>query len=338
MLRTAFTDLIGIRWPIVQAATGGVARAELAGAVSRAGGLGTIALGGMPAEVLTAEVRRARSLTDAPLAVNFLLPMLDRQALDAVLAERVEVVTLFWGDPRPHVASIHAAGAKVGVQVGSADEAAAAADAGADFVIAQGVEAGGHVRGTTSTLVLVPLVADRVHPLPVVAAGGIGDARGVVAVLAAGADAAALGTRFLLSPEAYVHPRYRAALRAAGAEDTVLTTLFDVEWPDAAHRVLRTETVLAWEDAGRPPVGARPGEGEHVSTIRVGAVSAPVARYSIVPPLRDAEGDVDALCFYAGQSCGLARDVEPAGALVERLATEAAHLIRERLSRMTSGV
>jgi NAD(P)H-dependent flavin oxidoreductase YrpB (nitropropane dioxygenase family) len=334
MLRTAFTDLIGIRWPIVQAGMGGVARADLAGAVSRAGGLGTIALPGMPPEVLTAEIRRARALTEAPLAVTFLLPMLDPPALEAALAERVDVVTLFWGDPRPHISIIHAAGAKVGVQVGSADEAAAAADAGANFVIAQGVEAGGHVRGTTSTLVLVPLVADRVNPLPVVAAGGIGDARGIVAVLAAGADAAVLGTRFLLCPEAHVHPRYQTALRAARAEDTVLTTLFDVEWPDAAHRVLRTETVRAWEAAGRPPVGERPGEGEEIGTIQIGAVSAPVARYSVVPPLRDAEGDVDALCFYAGQSCGLARDVEPAGVLVGRLATEAARLIRERLSRM----
>jgi NAD(P)H-dependent flavin oxidoreductase YrpB (nitropropane dioxygenase family) len=336
MLRTAFTDLVGIRWPIVQAGMGGVARAELAAAVSAAGGLGTIAVAGMPPDVVAAEVRRVRSVTARPLAVNFLLPMLDPQAFDAVLAEGVEVVTLFWGDPRPLVPRLHAIGAKVGVQVGSADEAAAAADAGADFVIAQGVEAGGHVRGTTSTLVLVPLVADRVNPLPVVAAGGIGDARGIAAMVAAGADAAALGTRFILTPEAHVHPRYHAAIRAGRAEDTVLTTLFDVEWPDAPHRVLRTKTMLAWEAAGRPPVGERPGEGDQVSTIRVGEVSAPVARYSVTPPLRDADGDVDALCFYAGQSCELAGDVEPAGALIERLAMEAARLIRERLSRLAT--
>ena len=336
MLRTAFTDLLGIEWPIVQAGMGGVARAALAAAVSDAGGLGTIAYPGMPPPMLCAEMRQARALTTRPLAVNFLLPMFDPAAFATALEERIEAVTFFWGDARPHVAAAHAAGKKVGVQVGSADEAAAAADAGADFVIAQGVEAGGHVRGTTSTLVLVPSIVDRVRPLPVVAAGGIGDARGIVAVLAAGADAAVLGTRFMLTPEASVHPRYREALRGARPEDTVLTTLFDVEWPDAPHRVLRTPTVRTWEAAGRPPTGRRPGEGEQVATMRVGEVAAPIARYSVVPPMADTDGDVDALCFYAGQSCGLAGEIESAGALVRRLAYEAVAIIRNRLAPLAT--
>jgi nitronate monooxygenase len=327
---------LGVDWPIVQAAMGGIARAPLAAAVSEAGGLGTIAHPAMPPAVLRAEIRRARSLTKRPLAINFLLPMFDPAAFAAALDERVDAVTFFWGDVRPHVAAAHAAGAKVGVQVGSADEAAAAADAGVDFVIAQGVEAGGHVRGTTSTLVLVPLVVDRVRPVPVVAAGGIADARGIVAVLAAGADAAALGTRFMLTPEASVHPRYREALGAARAADTVLTTLFDVDWPDAPHRVLRTATVRAWEAAGRPPSGQRPGEGEQVATMRLGELAAPVLRYSAVPPMSDTDGDVDALCFYAGQSCELAGPVEPAGALVRRLAQEAGEIIRGRLAPLAT--
>jgi NAD(P)H-dependent flavin oxidoreductase YrpB (nitropropane dioxygenase family) len=331
VLRTAFTDLLGIEWPIVQAGMGGVARAPLAAAVSEAGGLGMIAHPALPPPVLRAEIRLARSLTQRPLAVNFLLPFFDPAAFAAALEERVAAVVFFWGEYRAHVAAARAAGVKVGVQVGSADEAAAAADAGVDFVIAQGVEAGGHVRGTVSTLVLVPLVVDRVRPLPVVAAGGIADARGIVAVLAAGADAAALGTRFMLTPEANVHPRYREALNAARADETVLTTLFDVDWPDAPHRVLRTSTVRAWEAAGRPQ-SRRPGEGEQVATMRVGELAAPVVRYSAVPPLADTDGDVDALCFYAGQSCELARDVEPAGRLVRRLASEAAELIRRRLT------
>jgi NAD(P)H-dependent flavin oxidoreductase YrpB (nitropropane dioxygenase family) len=336
VLRTAFTELLGIEWPIVQAGMGGVARAPLATAVSEAGGLGTIAHPGVPAPALCAEIRQARRLTTRPLAVNFLLPLFDPEAFAAALAERIDAVIFFWGDIRPHVAAAQAAGVKVGVQVGSVDEAAAAADAGVDFVIAQGVEAGGHVRGTASTLVLVPLVADRVRPLPVAAAGGIGDARGIVAVLAAGADAAVLGSRFMLTPEASVHPRYREALAGAGPEDTVLTTLFDVEWPDAPHRVLRTATIRAWEAAGRPPTGRRPGEGEQVATMRMGEVAAPILRYSITPPMADTDGDVDALCFYAGQSCGLARTVEPAGALVRRLAQEAAELIRSRLAPLAT--
>jgi NAD(P)H-dependent flavin oxidoreductase YrpB (nitropropane dioxygenase family) len=335
MLRTAVTDLLGLDVPIVQAGMGNVALADLAAAVSGAGALGTLALPMAPPPLLRAEIRRVRERTPRPLAVNFLLPFLEPPALEAVLAEGVEVVVLAWGDPREGIRRCHDAGARAGVQVGSVDEAAAAAEAGADFVIAQGVEAGGHVCGTVSTLVLVPLVVDRVRPLPVVAAGGIGDARGIVAVLAAGADAACLGTRFLLTPEAAVHPRYREALLAAGAEDTELTTLFDVGWA-APHRVLRgAATFAAWEAAGRPPAGARPGEGEVVANLRLGEARVPLPRYGPMPPAADAEGEVDALCFYAGQSCALVQTVEPAAALVRRLAAEAEALVRGRLLAMT---
>jgi len=193
------------------------------------------------------------------------------------------------------------------------------------------------VRGTTSTLVLVPLVADRVRPLPVIAAGGIGDARGLVAVLAAGADGASLGTRFLMTPEAAVHPRYHDALRDARPDDTLLTTLFDVGWPEAPHRVLRTATVTAWEAAGRPPSGARPGEGEPVARLTVGALDLPLVRYGPMLPASDVGGDVDALAFYAGQSCGLVREVEPAATLVRRLGTEALAIVRQRLAAMAEG-
>ncbi|HZP41002.1 MAG TPA: nitronate monooxygenase [Candidatus Binatia bacterium] len=334
MLRTPFTDLFGLDWPIVQAGMGNVARAELASAVCEAGALGTLALPMMPVPAVAEEVRRVRARTARALAVNFLLPFFDPPALDAALEAGASAAVFFWGDPRDGIRRAHAAGARAGVQVGSPDEAAAAADAGADFVIAQGVEAGGHVRGTTSTLVLVPLVVDRVDPLPVAAAGGVADARGVVAVLAAGAAAACLGTRFLATPEAAVLPTYHAALAGARAEDTVLTTLFDAGWPDAPHRVLRTATVRAWEAAGCPPPGARPGEGEVVGSIGLGPVPLPIVRYSPMPPVRDAEGDADALAFYAGQTCALVGAPEPAAALVRRLGVEAEALVRGRLAAM----
>ncbi len=335
MLRTRVTDLLGLDWPIVQAGMGSVARAELAAAVSEAGGLGMLALPLTPPDVVRAEIRRVRARTRRALAVNFLMPFFAPGLLDVVLEEGVDVVVFFWGDARPPIARAHQAGVRACVQVGSADEASAAADAGADLVIAQGVEAGGHVRGTVSTLVLVPLVVDRVRPLPVIAAGGIADARGIVAALAAGADAACLGTRFLMTPEAAVHARYRERLRDAAAEDTILTTLFDVGWPEAPHRVLRTPTVTAWEAAGRPASGARPGEGEIVG--RMPALVVPLVRYGPVPPTADIEGDPDALAFYAGQSVGLVDDIEPAGALVRRLGSEARAIIRERLAAMAEG-
>ncbi len=330
MLQTPLTALLGLDWPIVQAGMGTIARAELAAAVSGAGALGTVALVQFPPPLVRAELRRARERTARPLAVNFLLPFLDPAALDAALAERVAAVTLFWGDVRPWVSRVHDAGARVLVQVGSADEAAAAADAGADAIVAQGVEAGGHVRGTTAGSVLLPLVIDRVAPLPVIAAGGIGDARGIAAALAAGAAGAMLGTRFVATPEAAAHPRYREALVAARADETCLTTAFDVEWPDAPHRVLRRNVVE------RSPHGARPGEGETAGTLRFGDVDVPVPRWSAVPPARDFTGDVDALPVYAGESCGLVGAVEPAGALVRRLGTETEALVRARLAGLVA--
>jgi NAD(P)H-dependent flavin oxidoreductase YrpB (nitropropane dioxygenase family) len=333
MIVTRFSESLGLTWPIVQAGLGTIAGAEIAAAVSEAGGLGTIALVQFPPDLARAEVRRARTRTRRPLAVNFLLPMLDPAALDAVLEEDIQVVTFFWGDVGPWVARVHAAGACVVVQVGSVDEAAAAADAGADAVIAQGVEAGGHVRGTTSMIVLVPLVVDRVAPLPVLAAGGIGDARGIAAALAVGAEGAVLGTRFVLTPEVGAHPRYQQAIAAARPDDTCLTTEFDVEWPDAPHRVLRL-SLAAWEAAGRPPRGERPGEGESIGTLAFGPMRIPLQRYTAVAPARGFTGDVEALPFYAGQSCGLAHDVEPAGALVRRLGTEAEAIVGERLPRL----
>src|ERR1043166_5854914 len=189
MLQTAFTRLLGLRHPIMQAPMGGgVTSPELVAAVSNAGGLGMLALGGLPPDVMRRRIRRARALTDQPFGVNLLLqPELCQPGqAEVCYEEHVPVLSLFWGDPAPYIRSAHAAGTKVMVQVGSVEEARAAQAASADVIVAQGVEAGGHVRGEITTLVLVPLVVAAVRPVPVVAAGGIADARGVAAVLALG--------------------------------------------------------------------------------------------------------------------------------------------------------
>src|SRR5262249_27879143 len=190
-------------------------------------------------------------------------------------------------------------------------------------------EAGGHVRGDVATLPLVPAVVDAVAPVPVVAAGGIADGRGLAAALALGAGGAWIGTRFLASEEAAIHPRYRERLLQANENDTVyLQDLFDVRWPDAPHRTLRNKTVAAWEAAGRPASGGRPGEGEVIATSRsVG----PIVRYQSYTPGADAEGDIDALSLWAGQSVGLVRKVQPAGEIVREIAEEAGSVLR-RLS------
>ena len=160
--------------------------------------------------------------------------------------ERVPIVSFFWGDPAPYVDRVHAGGGKVFQQVGSVVDAQRAVKANVDVIIAQGIEAGGHIAGEVSTVALVPRVVDAIAPHPVAAAGGIADARGVVAALALGAQAAVVGTRFLASIEARAHPDYKKKLLAANEDDTVRTTLFGFGWPNAPHRTLRTRFVQDW--------------------------------------------------------------------------------------------
>ncbi len=259
---------------------------------------------------------------------NLVLPGLNGDELAICLAERVPVIVSFWGDPTPYVAAAHPCGTMVFAQVGSVAEAIAAAKAGVDGVIAQGVEAGGHVRGTTALSVLVPAVRAAVHPTPVIAAGGVADGRGVAAALALGAQAVSMGTRFLASDEAEASNAYKSRIIAAGAEDTVLTSLFDLGWPDAPHRALRNRTVAKWEAAGRPPSGSRPGERDVIGRAPLGGAMLEVPRYSVVPPIAGYEGDLEDAVLYAGESCALVHDVRPAAAIVREVVDEAARILR----------
>jgi NAD(P)H-dependent flavin oxidoreductase YrpB (nitropropane dioxygenase family) len=234
--------------------------------------------------------------------------------------ESVAVVSTFWGDPGPYVQAIHAGGALHVHTVGSAEEARRAVQAGVDVIVAQGWEAGGRVRGEVATLPLVPAVVDAVAPVPVIAAGGVGDGRGLAAVLALGADAAWLGTRFLLACEANVHDHWRGRIRAARETSTSHTTAFDGGWPDAPHRVLRNSTLDAWERASRPAASARPGEGDVLAHAPDGSA---LVHYGASPPVRGTTGDVEALALYAGQSAGVVAELRPAAAIVEDLAREA---------------
>ncbi|MEY2397673.1 MAG: nitronate monooxygenase, partial [Actinomycetota bacterium] len=244
-LDSAFTRMFGCRFPIQLAGMGGFASADLAAAVSAAGGLGMLS-GVLPLGDLTAQV--AAMPRDGAFGVSFLMPFLDRRNVEEV-APRCALVEFFYGDPSADlVATVHDAGTLAGWQVGSVDEARAAVDAGCDVVVAQGVEAGGHVRGTTPMLELVAAVAGGVD-VPVVAAGGIGDAATVRAALDTGAAGVRVGTRFLAATESVAHPAYVEKLIAAGADDTVLTTAFGLGWPDAPHRVLRS-SVAAGEALG----------------------------------------------------------------------------------------
>jgi nitronate monooxygenase len=320
-MRTQLCDTLGIEVPIIQAPIGTASNPQLVAAVSNAGRLGMLSVTWRDLDELRVLLRTTRSLTGRPFGVNLVIewPMAGRLAI--CLEEGVRIVSFFWGDPTEYVPAVHDAGGVVLHTVGSSEEARHAANAEVDVVVAQGWEAGGHVRGQVSTLVLVPAVVDAIRPLPVVAAGGIADGRGLAAALMLGAAGVWLGTRFVASREAAVHPLYHERIIGATESDTVFCSLFDGGWPNAPHRVLRNSTVTNWEAAGRPEAGKRPGEGSAVAHFPDGRA---IMRYDDLPPVRGLTGNVEALALYAGQSAGLVHRVEAAADIVRNIVDEAA--------------
>src|SRR4051794_8949664 len=324
-MRTPLCDLVGIDAPIVLAPMGGAVTPRLAAAVSSAGGLGMLPLTWTSPDDIASIVEETRQQTERPFGVNLGLAWDQRERLAAALGAGVRVVSFFWGDASGVIGEARGAGALVFVTVGTAEEGRAAAAAGADVVVAQGWEAGGHVWGSVSTLALVPRVVDGVAPVPVVAAGGIADGRGLAAVLALGAAGAWVGTRFLAASEAAIHRDYRRRILAAGEADTFYGTLFDRGWPDAPHRTLRNSTVEAWERAGRPPSGSRPGETDEPAARPDGS---PINRYASSTPTAAMVGDIEPLPHWAGQGVGLVTREETAAAIVSSLVSEAEDILK----------
>jgi len=308
-----------------------IASLELAAAVSNAGGLGTISFGGYAPVALKERIRKLRTLTSKPFGVNVILggphlPLPESAFVDACLEEQVPVLSFFWGDCTPYVEKAHKLGIKVCDQVGSVSAAKRAQRAGVDFIIAQGVEAGGHVAGTVGSMVLLPRVADSVMPIPVVAAGGIADGRGLAAALALGAQGVVLGTRLLAATESNTHEVYRTKILAATEEDTVRTTLFGNEWPNAPHRTLRTSFVEQWlsqEKRGSEQWADEP----IVGTVSFGGNRVPLRRFGGIPPANDAVGDVESMDFLAGQSVGLVQEIKPAAEIIGEVAAQAEHTL-----------
>src|SRR5499425_44752 len=322
-MKTTLCHMLGIEYPIVAAPMGSdLTGPETVAAVSNAGGLGILQAQFCAPPRFREEIHRVRALTDKPFGVNLLLHFPVEDHVAVCLEEHVPVLSLFWGDPTPYVGRAHAVGVKVFHQVGSVPDARRAAAAGVDVIIAQGVEAGGHVAGEVSTLALVPQVVDSVSPRPVAAAGGIADGRGLVAVLALGAQAAVLGTRFLASSEARAHPHYKQRVLEASEGDTVRTILFGHGWPNAPHRTLRTAFVRQWLGQEGRGQESRPDEPIVGQTI-IGGQSIPVLRFMGFPPNANASGDIDSMDLLAGQSVGLVREVVPAGQIVRELVEEA---------------
>ena len=326
MLTTRFTRLVECTVPIQQAGMGAAAPPELVAAVSEAGAFGMLgtARAGLNATTFARLLERTRQLTLRPFGVNFIMragsvAAASPRAFIEQAAKVGKVVEFFYTDPSAEFVRIaHDCGALVSWQVGSREEALAAADVGCDLIVAQGIEAGGHVRGTVGLLSLLAEVLDAVPRVPVLAAGGIGTGRAMAAALAAGADGVRVGTRFVASEEAGVHPTYAKALVDARTQDSVYTRTFHVGWPEAPHRALRSAI-----DAAE----AFPGEivGKVVSLD--GAETA-VPRFGTRVPDRTATGEVAAMSLYAGESVGGVKRVLPAREVIRELIEEAEQLLR----------
>lgn len=317
MIETSFTRLVGCSAPIQSAPMPGIATPTLVLAVAAAGAVGMLPATMLSPASLERELSELARQARGSFGVNFLMPFLDVDSVN-VAAGKARIVEFFYGDPDPALvrkASAH--GALVSWQVGSVEEARAAERAGCSFVVAQGIEAGGHIRGAQSILELLPAVLDAVR-IPVVAAGGIGSARDLAAVLAFGAGAARLGTRLVAASESAAHPKYKDALVRAGADATCLTETFSVMWPNAPHRVLRS-SVAAVERTKRDPLGE----------IRLGDSLIPVARRSVIAPTTDTTGEVEAMALYAGESVVDVHRIEPAAEIISALLRNAERLLRQ---------
>ena len=307
------------RLPIIQAPIGSAAGVDLCVALCEAGALGSISLTWKSREQAREQIRAIKSRTNAPFMVNFVLHF-DPVCLPVAIEERVPVISFSWGDPAPYVEGVHSAGLTFGIQVTSDESALAMLRHRPDFLIVQGTEAGGHVQARLTIWDALMQVIPVAAKTPVFAAGSITGGSDLNAVMELGAAGAVFGTRFLASVESEAHPEYKRAIVESKLGGSSLTTCFDGEWPQALHRVLRNDTFLAWENAGMPRHGQRPGEGEIVGRTAGGVE---IARYDNAMPRFDTTGDVLQMALYAGSGSYRIRSIEPASDIVRQIAIDA---------------
>jgi len=314
MIVTRLTERFGLRHPIVLAPMGGVAGGRLAAAVSNAGGLGLVGAGYGDPEWMARELALVAAQTGAPWGVGLITWSIAPGILELALAHRPGAIMLSFGDPRPHADAIKAAGCALICQVQGLEEARLAREAGADFIVAQGTEGGGH-GGSRATLPLVPTVVDLALPTPVIAAGGIVDGRGVAAALMLGADGALMGTRFCASTEALGRQRAKERLVAAHGGETARTRVFDIvrdyAWPAPyTGRALRNDFLMRWT-----------GHEDDLAAV----LDAERTAYR---KAADAD-DYDTALVWAGEGVDLVTTIEPAAALVARIGADAESRLRE---------
>jgi NAD(P)H-dependent flavin oxidoreductase YrpB (nitropropane dioxygenase family) len=324
VIHTPVCDLLQIRHPVVLGGMAGHTSVPLVAAVSNAGGLGTLGIARTPPEQIPKDIRGIRETTKQPFGVNFLLFDAREPAIDAALKERPAVFSAAWAradqDLRALFGRAHEAGSLVMYMAGTVPEALRAKTAGADVIVAQGTEGGGHV-GWMASMALLPMIVDAVGSTPVVAAGGIADGRGLVAALALGAQGVLLGTRFLATQESPLHPNFKQAVLDSDGHDTMLTEIPDIArgnvWPGAMARSRRNAFIERW--AGR----------EWELRARRPEAFAALQKAS-------AAGDADNAALLMGQDAGLIHDIPAAAEIVVRIVSEAEALLKQRLPKLVS--
>ncbi len=331
-ITTRLTERYGVSHPFAQA---GMAFAgekpELALAVAQAGGIGSIGVGFMPPDNLRQVIRHLRDTTENVFNINFITYFGNDEQVKVCAEERVPIVSFHWGHPPEHqLTALKDAGCSVWVQVGSVEDAETAADYGADLVVAQGWEAGGHNYGGLGTMALVPAMLDAVGDRSLVlAAGGIADARGVAGALALGADGVWVGTRLVASAEANVHPEHHRRLLASNGGDTVRTGVFGPEMPDFnPMRLLRCRVVDEFTDRLEDVPKERENEPVIGETVFLGQPHTK-RRFDVILPTPETTGDWEEMAWLSGQGVGLVRDIRPAADIVNEMMQGAADILRD---------
>lgn len=295
-MNTRLCELLGIEYPIIQGGMAWVATAELAAAVSNGGGLGLIAAGGAPADVVREQIKKARELTDKPFGVNVMLmsPFAD-EVMQVIIEEKPAVVATGAGNPGKYIPALKDAGIKILPVIASVAMAKRMEKSGVDGIIAEGTEAGGHI-GELTTMVLIPQIVDAVS-IPVVAAGGIADSRGAVAAFALGADGIQVGTRFICSTECIAHDNYKQAVLKAKDRDAVVTG----RSTGAPVRALKNKLTREYERLEKENAPF-----EEIEALGVGGLRRAFA-----------EGDVEMGSLMAGQSAAMVQKIEPCADIIK---------------------
>jgi NAD(P)H-dependent flavin oxidoreductase YrpB (nitropropane dioxygenase family) len=322
-LQTKLTKEYGFSVPLISAGMAFVATAELAIAVSKTGALGQMSGSGFPVDYLKSQIQKIKTeLKGKPFGVNFIPRFIQIEHIEACIAEKVPVVIFFWDDVQAeYIKRLKENKVKIWMQIGSLAEAKVALEAGADALIVQGYEAGGHNRSTASVFSLLPNIKKALPQIPLIVAGGIADGQGLAAALILGADAVSVGTRFLATPESNAHPEYKKRVVAAEVHDTVHHNIFGFDFADATVRGIRNKIVAEYEgkDYPAPYANKKPEDFPIIGQSAMG----PIRRFSGVLPTPETTGDFEQMSLLAGESVGLIKDIKPVAEIVSQMVKEA---------------